>query len=151
MLSAVPKSWFSRDYEFIANGAVVAKIDLSIFRERGTLTIHGQDFEFGRESLWAGTFFLRRAGATVVTAKKPSVFRRELQVKFGGRAFSLVVASFFGRRFLLREGGREVGSVAPAHMFTRKAIVDLPESLPLEVQVFMAWLVINIWQRNDSD
>jgi len=48
--------------------------------------------------------------------------------------------------FELRKHGRVVGSIHTARWLTRKAIVGLPEYLPLEVQVFIAGLVLCRWK-----
>ena len=51
--------------------------------------------------------------------------------------------------FELRKSGRVVGSIRPARRWlTRKAIVELPEYLPLEVQVFITGLVLCRWVPN---
>ena len=51
--------------------------------------------------------------------------------------------------FPSRKRDRVVGSIHPARRWlTRKAIVELPEYLPLEVQVFIAGLVLCRWVPN---
>src|SRR5919202_1422104 len=43
-----------------------------------------------------------------------------------------------------------VGSVRRRGFFNREWTVDVPEELPLEVRVFVVWLVIILWKREDS-
>ena len=43
--------------------------------------------------------------------------------------------------------GQVVGSIHPVHWIGRKAIVELPEYLPLEVQVFITGLVFSQWKK----
>ena len=75
---------------------------------------------------------------------------RSFEVTHDGRTYTLKAASPFERRFLLRRAGRVLGSIAPQHIFTRKARIDLPEDLPLELRVFLTWLVILLWKHQQS-
>ena len=51
---------------------------------------------------------------------------------------------------MLLEGSEEVGKISPDGIFTRRATVNLPETLPLPVRVFLVWLTLILWKR-DSD
>ena len=92
----------------------------------------------------------RGGGRTIASATKPSAFRRSFEVVFDQTDYKLETVSPFVRRFVLRKDRRVVGSIHPVHLFSRKAIVELPEYLPLEVQLFIAWLVIMLWKRGSS-
>jgi hypothetical protein len=53
------------------------------------------------------------------------------------------------RAFALYLGDKQVGSIAPKQMMAFKEIaVDLPSEFPLEIQVFLIWLVVNSWSDN---
>ena len=57
----------------------------------------------------------------------------------------------FQRRFILEHAGLSIGEVRPLGIFTRKAAIDLPDALPVAVRIFIAWLAILLWKRdNDS-
>ena len=60
----------------------------------------------------------------------------------------LRMASRLRRRFVLIEGDREIGAIRPAHLFSRSALADLPDDLPLAVRIFMIWLVLLLWKRD---
>jgi len=150
MLKAVPKNWFSWKFEIFDGEVSVANLDLSRFREKGELAIQGRIFEIGREGIMSGVFLLREDGRTIASATKPSAFRRSFEVVFDQTDYKLETVSPFVRRFVLRKDRRVVGSIHPVHLFSRKAIVELPEYLPLEVQVFIAWLGIILWKRQQD-
>jgi hypothetical protein len=150
MLKAVPKNWFSWKFEIFDGEVSVANLDLSRFREKGELAMQGRIFEIGREGIMSGVFLLREDGRTIASATKPSAFRRSFEVVFDQTDYKLETVSPFVRRFVLRKDRRAVGSIHPVHLFSRKAIVELPEYLPLEVQVFIAWLGIILWKRQQD-
>jgi hypothetical protein len=150
VLTAKPKRWASWDYEIFESGSLVAKLELAWLRERGTLRLQGGTFEIGRDGLAHGAFYLRKDGETIVSATKPSLFFRAFDIVLGQARYRLEAAALFGRTFVLREGRRVVGSIKPLRLFSRNAAVDLPVELPLEVQVFITWLVVVLWKRQAS-
>lgn len=134
----------------LENGIPVAIVDLSWWRETGGLTIKGSTYRVYREGLMSGSFILESDGSVLARAEKPSAFYRSYLVEHGGKKFTLEAESAFFRKFILSEGGQRIGSVYPEHAFTRKAVIDFPEEIPLAVRIFMFWLVMVLWKR-DSD
>jgi hypothetical protein len=45
---------------------------------------------------------------------------------------------------------REAGAVTPAGAWSRRASATLPDALPLPVQVFVVWLAVLLWKRDDD-
>lgn len=150
MLSAVPRSWWASDYNLLKDSTTVAVIDSSWWRETGELTIKDSTYRVYREGFMSGAFVLESGGSVLARAEKPSAFYRSFLVEHDGRKFTLEAESAFFRKFILSEAGQQIGSVYPLHALTRKAVVDLPEELPLALRVFMFWLVAIQWKR-DSD
>lgn len=152
MLQAIPQSWLSWDFTVLQGEVPIADIDVSRWREKGELTVAGATYRVYREGLLSGTFVLESAGGVLARAKKTTFFRSFL-VEHAGRQYTLRAKSAFRRQLVLlegAEGSREIGSISPAGLFTRRASVDLPEELPLAVRVFLIWLTIVLWKR-ESD
>jgi hypothetical protein len=147
MLRAVPKGWFSSGYEVLENNAVVAVIDPSWTREAAELNIQGATYRAYREGLMSGAFLLESGSALLARAVKPSAFFRSFEVEHAGKQYTLEAESAAYRKFVLTEAGTEVGSIYPETWVTRKAIVDLPETISLPGRVFMFWLVMILWRR----
>lgn len=147
MLKAIPTSWFSWDFTVTDGTQPVANIDISWWREKGELTVQGAAYQVYREGLMSGAFILEKGGAVMARAEKPSAFRRSFIIEHAGRQYTLRAKAALGREFLLLEGEREVGSISPEGIFTRRASVALPESLPLPVRVFITWLTVILWKR----
>jgi hypothetical protein len=147
MLQIVPTSWWSWDVKVSDEARPVADIAMSWWREKGALAIDGARYRVYREAPLSGAFVLAGAGGVLARAEKPSVFRREFVVRHAGREYTLRPRSMFRRAFVLLDGSREVGSLAPQSAFTRKAAADLPHDLPLPVRAFIVWLILVSWRR----
>ncbi len=150
MLTAIPKHWLSWDFTVMKGSQAVAEIDISWWREKGVLTVQDVDYRVYREGMMSGDFILESAGSVLARAEKPSAFHRSFIVDHAGRRYTLRAKAVFRRAFLLLDGDRQIGSLSPEGMFTRRATVDLPEALPLPVKVFIIWLTVILWKR-ESD
>lgn len=149
MLLANPRSWFSRDFVISRGGVEVAEVVAAWFRERAELRVAGEAFVFGRESFFGGTFALRH-GEDVLARAQKMFWRRGFVVEFAGRSLELKAIHFWGREYGVFENGRELGTVGPTGWFGREYAVELPESVPLPMQVFLFWLVIVLRRRANS-
>jgi hypothetical protein len=147
MLQLEPKHWYSWDFTLLAGDAPLARIDFSTWRERGALTIQGQRYTVSKEGLLSGGFKLESPGGTVATATRESIFRRRYTIVAGARTYTLQPRSTWGRAMVVREGDREVGTIEPRGIFTRRGTVSLPDAVPLPVRVFLIWLALLLWKR----
>lgn len=149
LLEFGPRSWFSsRNYNIVQNGTLIGEINCAWARERGSIRIGDASYTASREGLVSGAFFLEASGRRLVSAEKPNALHRLFTLHLAGKTFTLKAASAFWRAFVLIEGDREVGTIAPLGLFTRKAMADLPDDLSLEVKAFLIWLVVVMWNRN---
>ena len=150
MLTATPRGWFSWDYALSSKNDHLADIDLSWWREKGTLTVDGQHYGVYRERPLSGKFILESAGTIVASAGKPSSLTRRLLIEdAAGRQYELKPRGMFSRTFELHAGSTVVGSLSAKGVFSRGMNVDLPETLPLRlaVRVFVVWLTVMLWKR----
>jgi hypothetical protein len=150
MMQVVPTHWYSWDVTVTDESRPVADITLSWWREKGELTIDGATYPLYREAPISGDFVLEHAGRVLARAEKPSVFRREFVIRHADREYSLRRESMFRRAFVLLDGSQQVGSIAPNSAFTRKAAADLPHDLPLPVRMFIVWLTVISWRREQN-
>lgn len=147
LLELVPHGWSSRRFTIRRDGETVADLELAWLREGGAVTIGGEPFELSREGLVSGVFALSRVGIEVVRASKPSAWRERLEVTHEGATYELAKASWWGNAYDVRADGRAIGSIRPRHPFTRRSAVTMPEEFPLAVTVFIAALVVLMWNR----
>jgi hypothetical protein len=150
MLQVAPTHWYSWDVTVRDESRHVADLTTSWWREKGALTIDGVTYRMSREAPMFGAFVLEHAGNVLAQAEKPSVFFREFVIRHAGREYTLRPESMFRRAFVLLDGSRQVGSIAPKGAFTRKAAADLPHDLPLPVRMFIVWLTMISWRREQN-
>lgn len=98
----------------------------------------------------SGSFLLESAGSILARATKPSALFRSFLVEHAGGQYRLEAESVMLRKFILYAGDKQIGSVHPERALTRKAVIDLPEEIPLPARLFMFWLVVILWNRADS-
>jgi len=150
MLTTVPKSWFSWDFTVMDGAKPVGDIDISWWREKGILTVEGADYRVYRDGVMIGDFILASDDAVLARAKKPSAFRSVFIVNYADKQYTLRPTSVWGRAFALLDRDKVVGTLSPRGIFTRRAAIDLPKTMPLSVRVFIIWLAVLIWKR-ESD
>jgi len=150
MLTANPRNWFSWNYAVTLQNRQIADIDISWWREKGTLTVEGRQYGVHRERLMSGKFILDLDGTIVATAQKPSSLRRRLLIDHAGTQYELKPRDMFTRTFQLYAGSTLVGSLSAKGLFSRRMNVDLPEALPLPVRVFVMWLTVLLWKRDSE-
>jgi hypothetical protein len=145
MLRAVPHGIFSWDFTIFRQETAIADIDMSMWRERAELRIAEQIYSVYRESRLKGTFVLRTGDLVLARAQKG--FTRTFDIDVEGRHMELKAFSFWTREFGLFENNALIGRIGPSGWLGRKAIIGLPGSMSLPVQVFFFWLVLILWCR----
>lgn len=149
-IEARPRHVFSWGFNLGTPEGPLTTVDLSWIREGGRMVWRGRDYRFGREGLWGGDFYVMCGEEPLAVATKESSLFRRFVVTVGTRRLVLEAASPFTRRFLIREGTREVGSIAPRHPFTRVSTLRFPDDLEVPVRVFLFWLAALMWRRAAS-
>jgi hypothetical protein len=150
MLAARPLGIFSRDFVIEADGQQVALLDVSRWKEAGEITIGSKPFKLYREGFVREAFVLEEVGQPVARAIKFSAFRSRFDLELEAGHYSLQRDSAFARSFSVVQNGEVVGRVRRSGLFTRNAVIDLPSAWSAPIQVFVFWLVLVIWNREDS-
>ncbi|MBA4389940.1 MAG: hypothetical protein C0399_03280 [Syntrophus sp. (in: bacteria)] len=150
ILSAVPNGWFSWDFTIFDDHKAIAKIDLAWVREAGKLYLDGSNYRVFREGLLNGSFIIEKEGLVLARAEKPSALIRSYKIDYNNKSYTLEAESALRREFVLREDGQTIGSVRPENAFTKKAIIDLPAEIALPVRIFMVWLTLILWKREEA-
>jgi hypothetical protein len=148
MLRAVPKYWFSSD--FIVKDSTsksVGEVRLSSWRERGAVKIGEMEYAVARQGI-LGDYVFERQGSILARAEKPNALRNMFIMKHDGKQYVLKRRSFMFRELVLYEGEHEAGRITPEGPFTRRALVQLPEQLPLAMKLFIICLAMLLWRRD---
>ena len=150
MLEAKPTGLFSQDFGIEAEGRQIALLDVAFWKEAGAISIEGRPYKLYRENLISGAFVLEEEGRAVARASKPSAFHAHFDLELQTGRYSLKRDSAFRKSFSVLHGEIVIGSIRPSGVFTRRALIDLPEGWSIPAQVFVFWLALVIWNRDES-
>lgn len=147
-MSIVPERWYSWDFRVMSGDRTLAVLNLSSWRERAEITIGDVTHRVFRERAMGGDFVIEAGGRQLARATKPSAFWHTMIVHHGGKDYTLRKPSVWRRAFVVMDGERQIGSIAPESAWTRRAAADLPPDWPLAITAFVIWLVIVLWKRD---
>jgi hypothetical protein len=150
-MKVIPKSWYSWDFSVMDGGRTIAVLDLSCWRERGEVVIQEVTHRVFREGAMSGDFVIEQGGRPLASASKPSAWRHTLIVHYNGKEYTVRKPSMWRRGFVLMDGERQIGSMSPESMWTRRATADLPSDWPMPIKAFVIWLVIILWKRDANN
>lgn len=95
----------------------------------------------------SGHWSLESNAGPYAQAVKPNALFRSYNIDAGETQFKLAAASPLGRTFNIAAGGQTLGTIRPAHPFTRRAFVECEDAVPELVQLFAFWLTALTWKR----
>jgi hypothetical protein len=147
MLKVIPHHWFTWNCGVFEQRTIVGSVDFSVWGEAGQLRVEDASFRVYRQG---SNFYLADQQRCVAIAEKPNPLFRQFFIKHGEARYELQATSALGRKFIVQEYGQVVGAIYPAHALTRQTRVDLPESIPLAMRMFMVWLVLTLWRRQQK-
>jgi hypothetical protein len=150
MLEATPKSIFSYNFHLQQQNQLLGEVDTSLWREKGRLELEDGTYLLYREGHFSDDFVLEHDGTIVARASKPSALYNTFEVELPDRQLVLRKLSAWNRRFGVFDGEKQVGSIYPLGVFTRRTNVDLPGDWPLPVRGFLFWLALIIWKRQNQ-
>jgi hypothetical protein len=148
MLTCLPQSLCSWDYRIVGTKAGPAALTFNFWTEQGTMTLGPESYAIVKGGPLSGHWMLQASdGAVVANAIKPSAFVREFEVDTGERMFTVRAQAPLGRSFDLLSNGSMLGTIAPAHAFTRRATIDGGVGLAEREKLFGFWLAVMTWRR----
>jgi hypothetical protein len=149
-MEAVPRSFFSWNFEILENSQKIADLDMSSWREKGLVQVDGANFTISKEGFINPTFTFSQDNTELATATKETMLSHGFVVDVDGKRFYLKKKSFFSRVMLFSNDLGSIGTIKRRSLFKRGALVELPEDVDLPVRIFVIWLVLLMWKR-DSD
>jgi hypothetical protein len=150
MLEAIPTDILSTNFRLQQQNQLLGEVDVSILREKARIELEDGTYELYRERQFSGDFVLERNGKIVARATKPSALQNRFEVELPDRRLVLRKVSIWNRRFELFDGEKQIGSIYPLGIFTRRSNIDLPDDWPLAIRIFLFWLAFIIWKRRNQ-
>jgi hypothetical protein len=150
VLLASVTNWLSRDFLLEDEGKFVGAIDGSVWREQATAILGTTTYALYREGVLRGSYIIERARQVIAYAHKTDVFRARFEVASGNQTFVLRKTSVWRQTFEVSRDGEQIGIIKPVGIFKRRGILDGAPSISLEVRVFLVWIALMMWRRQDS-
>jgi hypothetical protein len=164
--SLAPKDWCSDIYKVSSDKTRIGCICLNKFSsDKAKLDIEDGDYKMYpmrgqgiRFGLMSGTYLLENDGVIIAQyeSTRPigfigfpggSLINIEGKLTYDNRTFLLKTKSFWNQQFTLVENDQEVGSLHAQRKdyWRRKLIADLPDVIPIIIQVFLLWVLLCAW------
>jgi hypothetical protein len=114
-------------------------------------TLNGQSYTIRTSGLFGRSYELRR-GDEMLASAKGETFRDRTTVTFGDKVWLLKAENIGTTRFGLYDGATRLGGIAAGGGSPRwdGATIDVPDVLPLEVQVLLTSIVLSKWGEPNS-
>lgn len=140
---ARPRRFLSPVYELERDGSAFGEVEVAWFGRGSTFTVDFSRYDLARiEPLdWE----LRRGGLPDPVARvgRDRAMSAEHRIVWDDRELR-VHPRLLRTRFELLEHGAQVGSARPAHLFTNRLELDVPDELPGFVTALVVWSVVRM-------
>lgn len=154
MIEAVPPTPVSNDFQFREGEHVLAELRFTWWRPtsraRWRLTVGEEPYELRREGFVRGAFLLAQERRILARAVKPKWNRDGFELELGAGRLALRRMPIKERRFAVFAGDREIGSIHRHLPDSRRTLVDLPAEWPLGERIFVCWLALRLWEREEA-
>lgn len=147
MLTCIPQSLCSWDFRVIGASTGPAALTFNFFNEQGSISISGTEYAVRKHGPLSGHWTLERNAHTYADAQKPSAMFRSFEVQSGAVQLTVKAQSVLGRCYDILTDSQVVGTIRPAHPFTRRAFIECSSSVPELEQLFSFWLAVVTWRR----
>jgi hypothetical protein len=133
--------------ELIRDGKPVTVLD----HIKAAFTIDGQAYKVRLSGAFAKSYELHRGEATVALAKGEAFINR-LTITCGDKTWLLKPETMSLSRFGLFDGETRIGEITKGGWLRswKGAGIDLPNTVPLEVQVFLFEVALAKWTEGSS-
>lgn len=147
MLTCIPQSLCSWDFRVIGSSAGPAALTFNFFNEQGGISIDGLEYSIRKHGPFSGHWTLEHNAHTYVDAQKPNALFRSFEVHSSAVKLTVKAHSVVGRCYDILADSQVVGTIRPAHPFTRRAYIECGSSVPDLEQLFSFWLAVVTWRR----
>jgi hypothetical protein len=151
MLTCLPQSLCSWDYQIRDAAAGPATVTFNFFTEQGAITLGPGEFTIRKHGPLSGHWTLEQNGQSVAEAYKPNALFRRFELNAIETPLTVQARSPFTRRFEILRDDSRLGNIWPAHLFTRRAFMECTPDIPELAQLFAFWLVVLTWRRQARD
>ena len=163
------KGLFSCDYDVRHRGRRIAVLDRAAFRERASFEFEDVEYELRSRGLGGGKIQLLRGDDVIARATRRSIWTSAYDIEAAMRrapggpgsgaealargevdSLSLTKPSIWSSRYEIHRGRRRIGGIGKASVWGSTAKLHLREDFSLPLAVFLGYVVITLWNRQNS-
>lgn len=148
-VEARPRRLLSSFYDLERDGVPMGEVQVAWFGRSSRMTVDLTEYDVHR--LGALDWELRRAGLADVVARfgRSGAFAARHEITWDGNTLA-VRPALLRFRFDLEMDGEVVGTARPAHLFTNRLLVELPDGLPAFVAGLVVWTVVRMRRASSA-
>ena len=146
MMTCIPDSIFTWGFQVKGAAEGPAALSFNFFTEQGAIRYGATEYAVQKHGWLSGEWTLENSGGVCARARKPNPLTRKFQIDEEGRTF-LLKARIMGRSFDILQNESVIGSIQPAHIFTRRSTIDCGPEMSEPGQLFCFWLAALTWRR----
>ena len=139
---------FSKGYQLRFEDGQKGSLTIQLFTDQVHFHFPGAVYEVAKESLFRNHWSLTLDGAPIATADKPNPLARTFEIASDQGKITIQSSSLFFRKFDLLMNDEKIGSIAQPNIFTKRAIITGPATLPDVLQIFAFSLVALVWRQS---
>jgi hypothetical protein len=140
-------NFFSKGYRLKFEDGQVGSMTIQLLTDRVHFHFPAVVYEAAKESVLSNRWRLTLDGATIATASKPNPLVRTFEIASEQGDISIRSRSLFFCKFDLFMGGEKIGSIDQPNIFTKRALLTGPSTVPDVLQVFAFSLVALTWRQ----
>lgn len=151
MIKATPKNWLTWNSDVQDNNFFMGNLEFSWRERTGKIITQKSEYRVRYKGLLEVKFFLDNYDIRLGYAQQNNPLYQILDIAYEGQKYQLKSASLFTKKFILLERKKTVGMIYSKNILDRQAIIDLPPTLPLELRLFVTWIVLWFWRRTERN
>ncbi len=150
MVIAKVKGIFSKSVQLFRDDEHIADISISSLKEKASFRYQDREYSITKESAFKSNFSMTLNGVPLANGKKLSVWKYDTLVTVSSQEFLIKRSNWWNKNTDIFYSGRKIGAIKPKSVWSRDAILDVPVTIPIEVQIFMLLITIFYWQRDQA-
>jgi hypothetical protein len=132
----------SNQYVATKSGTEIAWLRRSTWRGHAEIQIRGRTLNARARGVMKRRYVLSEGGKPFLELTQPSGWRNRVVFRLDGRDYEILNRPWYRSNQLLRWEGSDLGSIRLRGLLATRVEIDLPDSLPEEIQVFLGWFAL---------
>ncbi len=140
----------SKEYAVEQNGVQVASLRRSRWRDSGEIAVQETHLSVHRRGMMKDVFKLKSGGSVLAEVRQDKPLRHDLSFDYGEQSYKIRRTGWLRKVLMVESNGQVIGNVTPRGHLVSTAIEELPSEWPVPIKVFLMWIALVLWDREDA-